>query len=66
MAQVPKGFHGQVTHNDKKQAYGFLENDTIIPTENNMHVIYQDPMNRSFQYDQKQNNFSKLLHRNVH
>ena len=65
MTQVPKWFYGQVTYNDQKQAYVIVENNAIVPTANNMYVIYHDPTKAVFNMIRKENNFSKLVYINV-
>ena len=62
---VPRKFYGQVTYSIQKQAYTFLENDAVVPIENSMDVIYQNPTKRSFKYDKKQNRYNKLVYMNM-
>ena len=42
MIQVSWGIYRQVTYSNQKQAYVFVENDAVVPTENSMYVIYHD------------------------
>ena len=60
MTCVPRRFYGQVTYSDPKEAHVFAENDAVDPIENNMHVIYHEPMKRSFRYDQKTKTFQQI------
>ena len=39
MTCVPRRFYGQVTYIDHKQAYIFIENDAIVPIENNICIL---------------------------
>ena len=48
MTQVSRRLYGQVTYSNQKQAYVFVENDAIVPTENSMYAIYHDPMKKKF------------------
>ena len=59
MTQVPKIFYGQVTYDDQKQAYVFVQNNRIVPIEN-MCIIYHDPTKRGFQYNQKTRQFKQV------
>ena len=39
MTQVPKECYGQITYDNQKQAYVFVENNSLVPLENNMYII---------------------------
>ena len=43
MTYVPRKIYVQVTYSMQKQAYVFIENDTVVSIEKSMHVIYHDP-----------------------
>ena len=53
MTKVPKIFYRQVTYDDQKQAYVFIENIAIFPLENNLCVIYHEATKQSYEYDGK-------------
>ena len=50
---VPTKFYGQVTFNIQLQVYTFVENDVMVPIENRMYVIYDNPTKCCFRYNQK-------------
>ena len=58
-------FYGQVTYSNYKQAYVFVENDTIVPIENSMYVIYHNLTKQSLGYDKKQTLSNKLIYKNI-
>ena len=59
MTQVPKRFYGQITYDDQKQTYIFVANNTLVPLENNMYIIFHEPNKKKFQYDQKTMQFKQ-------
>ena len=60
MNQLPKWIYGQITYDDQKQAYVFVENNAIVPLENNMYIFYHEPTKRSFQYNQNTKQFKQM------
>ena len=56
---VPRRFYEQVTYNNQKQTYIFVENNAIVSIANSMYVIYHDPI-KSFKYNQKTKTFQQI------
>ena len=49
-----------MTYNDQKQTYVFVENNALVPLENNIYIIFPKPTKRSFQYNQKTMQFKQI------
>ena len=60
MTQIQKRIHRQVTYDDQKQAYIFVQNNTLVLVENNMYINFHKLTKRGFQYDQKTMQFKQI------
>ena len=60
ITRMPHRFYRQVTYDKQLQAYGFTDNNALVPVETSMYIIFHEPTRRNFRYNPKLCNLDNL------